>query len=73
MTTAARLFTEAARREAMQAEERRARQEAILRKYDRHPASDPRVWEIALRNLAALLWIATLMLASAGVIATLQS
>ena len=35
-----------------------ARRDAILRRYEPRPIRDPRIWEIALRELAKLAWAA---------------
>ena len=38
--------------------ERKARSEAILRRYDRHPSRKPETWASALNDLSKLVWMA---------------
>lgn len=58
MSLATRLFTEADRRDEALRAERKARSDAILRRYDRHPSRKPETWASALIDLSKLTWMA---------------
>lgn len=66
MTLANRLFTELPRREASAAAERAARQDAILRRYDR---PSPQSVEYALNGLAVLLWLGVAFMLAGALVA----
>lgn len=58
MTLAARLFTEAEARAERQRAEYEASQEAILRRYERHPALRPDIWADVLDDGWRVVWAA---------------
>lgn len=65
-TERARLFTEAEARAERQRVERQARQDAILRRYDR---PSPQSVEYALNGLAVLLWLGVAFMLAGALVA----